>query len=172
MTQSAQETAPARKRVTGLYTIIAIKLGKGLVLIGVALGVYSLMDEDLRAEFERFLRWINLDPEHKFFADLGQKIQRLTPENIRWVAWGTLLYGLLLFVESVGLIFRASWAIWLAIGETGFFIPIEIHELMDGYSLTLLAILAINILIVWYLVRNRQRLFRHQHAFSKASPSE
>jgi uncharacterized membrane protein (DUF2068 family) len=65
-------------------------------------------------------------------------------------------------VESVGLMFRASWAVWLAIGETAFFIPIEIYELMHRYSLTLLAIFAVNLLIVLYLVRNRQRLFRHQ----------
>ena len=158
----SKETVPVRKRATGLYTIIAIKLGKGVLLIFVALGVYSLMGDDLRAEFDRFLRWINVDPEHKFFSDLGRKIQRITPDNIRWVAWGTLLYGLLLLVESIGLMFRASWAVWLAIGETAFFIPIEVYELMHRYSLTLLVIFAVNLLIVLYLVRNRQRLFPHQ----------
>lgn len=157
-----KEATPARKRVTGLYTIIAIKLAKAVLLVFIALGIYSLLGDDLRVEFDRFLRWINVDPEHKFFSDLGRKIQRVTPDNIRWVAWGTLLYGLLLLVESVGLMFRASWAVWLAIGETAFFIPIEIYELMHGYSLTLLVILFVNLLIVLYLVRNRQRLFRHQ----------
>ena len=157
----SKETAPIRKRATGLYTIITIKLVKGIVLLFIALGIYSLLGEDLRMEFDRFLRWIRLDPEHEFFTDLGRKIQRITPDNIRWVAWGTLLYGLLLLVESVGLMFRSSWAVWLAIGETAFFIPIEIYELMHGYSLALLVILGINLLIVLYLVRNRQRLFRH-----------
>ena len=158
----SKETVPVSRRVTGLYTIIAIKLGKGVLLILIALGVYSLMGDDLRLEFDQFLRWINIDPEHQFFSDLGRKIQRITPDNIRWVAWGTLLYGLLLLVESIGLMFRASWAVWLAISETAFFIPIEIYELMHGYSLTLLAIFAVNLLIVLYLVRNRQRLFRQR----------
>ena len=45
-----------RKRAAGLYTIIAIKLGKSLLLFGITLGIYSLLGEDVRWEFERFLR--------------------------------------------------------------------------------------------------------------------
>ena len=47
-----------------------------------------------------------------------------------WLASGTLLYGLFLLVGGTGLAFRANWAIWLAIGESAFFIPIEIFELV------------------------------------------
>jgi uncharacterized membrane protein (DUF2068 family) len=58
----------------------------------------------------------------------------------------------------------------MAIGESAFFIPIEIYELLQqaspdrarpGHPVTLTVILAINIVIVWYLLQNRQRLFRH-----------
>jgi uncharacterized membrane protein (DUF2068 family) len=157
----ASNGLPVKKRVAGLYTIIAIKLGKGLLLIALSLGLYSLLGDDLKAEFEQFLRWISIDPEQKFFFDLGRKIQRITPDNIRWVAWGTLLYGALLIVEGTGMAFRTFWAGWLAIGETAFFIPIEVYELMQGFSPTLLVILMINVAIVWYLVRNRNRLFHH-----------
>jgi uncharacterized membrane protein (DUF2068 family) len=68
--------------------------------------------------------------------------------------------------------FRISWAGWMAIGESAFFIPIEIYELVrrtspdrarPGHPLTLAIILALNIVIVWYLFQNRHRLFRHHH---------
>jgi uncharacterized membrane protein (DUF2068 family) len=58
----------------------------------------------------------------------------------------------------------------MAIGESAFFIPIEIYELVrrtasesprPGHTVTVLVILGLNILIVWYLFANRQRLFRH-----------
>jgi uncharacterized membrane protein (DUF2068 family) len=153
----------------GLYGIIALKLGKSLLLFGITLGIYSLMDEDLRAEFERFLRWVRLDPEHQFFADLGDRLQAMTPSNIRWIASGTLLYGLLLLVESIGMAFRAFWAAWLAIGETAFFIPIEIFELVRYFSFVVFVILVVNVLIVWYLIRNRDRLFRHRAFAASAS---
>jgi uncharacterized membrane protein (DUF2068 family) len=82
-------------------------------------------------------------------------------------------------VEGVGLIFRAPWAGWLAIGESAFFIPIEIYELARHPKVAevynthpawwnhpkfgLLLVLVVNILIVWYLLQNRHRLFRHHH---------
>lgn len=152
---------PVARRAAGLYTVIAVKLGKSCLLFGIALGIYSLMGEDLRLEFERLLHWLNLDPEHKFFADLGARLQAMTPSSIHWIASGTLLYGVLLLVESVGLMFRVFWAGWLAIGETAFFIPIEIYDLMRDFSLTVLVILLVNVAIVWYLGRNRNQLFHH-----------
>lgn len=145
----------------GLYSIIALKLGKSLLLFGITLGIYTLMGEDLRLALERFLLWVSLDPEHRFFADLGARLQGMTPSSVRWIASGTLLYGLLLLVEGVGLMFRVFWAAWLAIGETAFFIPIEVYDLMRDFSLAVFVILIVNIVVVLYLVKNRNRLFHH-----------
>jgi len=78
---------------------------------------------------------------------------------------------------GLGLAFRARWAVWLAIGESAFFIPIEIYELLRLHvgdapvrpraelfrhpELGLFVVLAVNVLIVWYLLQNRRRIFRH-----------
>jgi uncharacterized membrane protein (DUF2068 family) len=78
-------------------------------------------------------------------------------------AAATLVYSLFSLVEGTGLMFRAGWAGWLAIGESAFFIPIEIYELVHNYSPAVLIILGLNVLIVWYLFQNRHRLFRHHH---------
>jgi uncharacterized membrane protein (DUF2068 family) len=155
-----QSAAPG-KRAAGLYTIIAIKLGKALLLLAVALGLFSLMDDDLQAQFDRFLRWVNVNPEREVLRALGRRLQHLTPANLGWLASGSLVYGVLLLGESGGLMFRAYWAVWLAVGETAFFIPIEILELLRHPSLFLAAVLAVNLFIVVYLVRNRDRLFHH-----------
>jgi uncharacterized membrane protein (DUF2068 family) len=154
-------TARSARMDPGLYSIIALKLGKSLLLFGITLGFYSLLDEDLRSAFERFLLWVRLDPEHQFFANLGDKLQVLTPSSLRWIASGTLLYGLLLLVESLGMMFRVFWAAWLAIGETAFFIPIEVYHLLGNFSLGVFIILVVNVAVVWYLVKNRNRLFHH-----------
>jgi len=60
--------------------------------------------------------------------------------------------------------FRVGWAGWMAIGESAFFIPIEVYEITHDFSITVLLILAFNVLIVWYLFQNRERLFHHAHA--------
>ena len=152
-----------KQRAPTLYLIIAIKLGKALLLLLAALGVYSLSDENLPAAFRQLLMFLHLDPEKQFFADLETKIALLSAAKMRMLAGGTVLYSLFSWVEGIGLIFRVSWAGWLAIGESAFFVPIEIYELMHRVTPTIVLVLALNILIVWYLFANRHRLFRHHH---------
>jgi uncharacterized membrane protein (DUF2068 family) len=62
-------------------------------------------------------------------------------------------------VEGVGLMFRISWAGWLAIGEAAFFIPIEVFELVKKFTPLVSVILIFNVFILWYLYQNRKRLF-------------
>ena len=158
---SEVKQSKSKQRAPTLYVIIGIKLLKGFVLLLLALGVYGLSDTNLPDEFRRLLDWLRIDPEKKFFSDLVRKIAAITPANLIWLASGTFIYSLFSLVEGVGLIFRVSWAGWMAIGESAFFIPIEIYELMKSFSITVFIILLLNIFIVWYLFQNRARLFRH-----------
>jgi len=162
-TSNPSPSAEIKKRAPTLYVIILIKLGKGLLLLLLAGGVYSLSDDNLPQQFKQTLQFFHLDPEKRFFTELARKISQITPANLIWVARGTVLYSLFSLVEGVGLIFRVRWAGWLAIGESTFFIPIEVYELMHRFSLSLLVILGLNVMIVWYLFQNRERLFRHPH---------
>ncbi len=162
---------PATKptRAPTLYIIIAMKLAKGSLLLLLALGVYTLHDNNLPNEFRQSLEFFHLDPEKAFFTDLANQISHITPANVVWFARGTVLYSLFSLVEGTGLLFRISWAGWLTIGESAFFIPIEIFELLKSLShyfrhtVSLLVILGLNVLIVWYLFQNRQRLFHHHN---------
>jgi len=170
---------PKPKRAPTLYFIVAIKLIKGGALLLLALGVFSLANRDLSDTFDQFLRWVHLDPERSFFQGIGDWLDTITPANVRWVASGTFLCGCYLIVLGLGLAFRAKWAIWLAIGESIFFIPIEVFELVRHRNhgteeqprpelfphpkIGIFIVLALNVLIVWYLLENRRRLFRHHH---------
>jgi uncharacterized membrane protein (DUF2068 family) len=154
-------SAAPKKRAAGLYTIIALKLGKALLLAALSLGLFSLMDNDLPKDFDRFVRAFKLNPEWQFCIDLGKQLRSVTPSNLGWLSGGALLYSLLLFVETAGLMFRAYWAAWLAIGETAFFIPIEVFDLVRRPTRVVGVILIVNLFIVVYLVRNRDRLFHH-----------
>jgi len=152
-----------KKRAPTLYLIIVGKLIKGLLALGLAFGVLKLAKQDLPELFMRLLNWVHLDPENRFLSDIAGKLETITPANVRWVALGTFLYSLFALVEGVGLLYRISWAGWLTIGESTFFIPIEIRELVLHPNLYVVVVLAVNILIVWYLFANRRRLFRHHH---------
>ena len=161
-----------KKRAPTLYAIITIKLLKGLLFVTLAIVAYTLSDNNLPAEFRHLLQQLRLNPERSFWADLAQQIGRLSEANVLWAAAGTLVYSLFSLIEGIGLIFRVSWAGWMAIGESAFFIPIEVYDLVQQtdphrpgqrHTITVLIILVINIVIVWYLLQNRHRLFRHHH---------
>ena len=163
MAESAKKTAVSRKRAPTLYLIIACKLIKGVLSLLLALGVYKMTGAGLSDLFDRFVHWVHLDPENRFLSEIGDKLDTVTPANVRWVATGTLLYSLFSLVEGFGLIFRVPWAGWLAIGESAFFIPIEVRELVVRPHGFVFGVLAFNVLIVWYLYANRSWLFRHHH---------
>jgi uncharacterized membrane protein (DUF2068 family) len=152
--------APAKRLAPTLCAIIAMKLSKALMLLLLALGVYSLAGADLAGLYKAALEWINVDPERQFFVALAKKISAITPANVYWVAIGTALYSAFSLAEGVGLLFRVGWAWWLVVGESAFFIPIEIYDLLSGFSAAVFVILIINVGIVWYLLRNRHRLLK------------
>jgi uncharacterized membrane protein (DUF2068 family) len=152
-----------KKRAPTLYAIIGLKLLKGTLLLLLALGIFKISDTNLPELFREVLQFMHLDPEKKFFADLEAKIAAISAARMVWVAGGTFLYSLFSLVEGVGLLCRVSWAGWLAIGESMFFVPIEIYELLKRPSAIVLVVLGLNVFIVWYLLQNRHRLFRHHH---------
>lgn len=150
--------------------IIIFKLAKGILLFGLGLTAYTLSDNNLPEEYRHLLEWLQpvldllrVHPGNKFFSRIAEQIGGLTETSVLWAAGGTILYSLFSLTEGIGLSFRISWAGWLAIGESAFFIPIELYELTKRgrFSWWLFAILVINIVIVLYLYRNRARLFHH-----------
>jgi len=168
MTATPAGNAPRQKHAPTLYGIIAVKLLKGLLFVALAIVAYTLSDNDLPAEYRHLLHVLRANPERKFFADLALQIGTLTESNVLWAAAATLVYSMFSLVEGIGLLFRVPWACWMTIGESAFFIPIEVYELVhrasrQRFPWVVLGILVINIVIVWYLLENRHRLFRHHH---------
>jgi uncharacterized membrane protein (DUF2068 family) len=152
-----------KKRAPTLYAIIAMKLLKGAFFLALAFIAYALSDNDLPYEYRRFLHFLRVNPESKFFTDVATQVGQLTERRIVHVAVGTFVYSLFSLVEGTGLIFRVGWAGWMAIGESAFFIPIEVYELVHRPSKIVFVIMVLNVVIVWYLLKNRERLFHHHH---------
>ena len=126
-----------------------------------AMKTYALVGEELRPHFDEAVAWLKLDPETEFFDRVGDRIDATTPVNVGWAATGALLYGALSLAEGVGLALRTRWAGLLVVAESGFFVPLETYALIKNPSVTILTILILNLVILIYLHRNRERLFRH-----------
>ena len=122
MADSKKKTEAPPKRAPTLYLIVVHHMAKGSLLLLTAVGIFALnrSGHDLGGVFDQLLRWLHLDPAQKFFADIGDQLDKVTPANMRVAEMGSLLYGLLMFGAGLGLAFRAHWAVWLAIGEAAF----------------------------------------------------
>ena len=164
-------------RAPTVYFIAGIKFLKGVAALLLAIGAYNLTDNNLPDDFRKLLEFLHLDPEKKFFLDLADRIGEITADNLMWVSMLSVVYGLFMLLQAIGLACRVSWAVWLVILESGFFIPIEVFELIRKHNpdadhhphffahpkIGVLIVLAVNVAIVWYLFKNRDRIIRHHH---------
>lgn len=169
---TAEVTNPAEKpkRAPTLYFIVGFKLLKGIGALLLALGVYSLRDNNLPDEFDQLVKFLHVDPDNRFVSDLADRVAQITPTNLNWVVILSVTYSLFVMLQAIGLMFRVKWIVWLVIGESAFLLPVEFLELLhksphshSGAAWVKTAIIAVNILIVWYLYANRGRLIRHHH---------
>ena len=158
------------KRPPTYVGIIIFKLIKGSLFLILAIVAYCLSDNNLPEEYRHLIEsmqplldLLRVHPGNKFFSHIAEQVGDLTEASVLWAAAGTLVYSTFSLVEGVGLLFRITWAGWLAITESAFFVPIEIYELTrrGKFSWWLLGVLLINIMIVYYLFKNRHRLFQH-----------
>ena len=166
---------PLKKRAPTLYAIIIFKLIKGLLCIGLAIFIYHEADKDMGADYRKFMEspavtkvfgTLKLHPESKFFTGLRDSVDKVTETAAHRAAWGAVLLSLFPLVEGIGLLFRVSWAGWLAIGESAFFIPIEFYKMAelaraDRFSWSIAVVTVANIVVVSYLYIYRDVLFRH-----------
>lgn len=171
------------QRAPTLYLIVGLKIIKGLLCVALAMMAYVYSDKDLPEIFQNLLHWLRADPAAAFWTRLATRIESITEAGMIHFAVGTLIYSMFSLVEGVGMMFRVTWAGWLCIGESLFFIPIELNHLLrrahvvdgkyvpGGFSWLVLCILILNIFIVWYLVKNRARLFHHHHHQPAPAPT-
>jgi uncharacterized membrane protein (DUF2068 family) len=165
-----------KQRAPTLYGIITFKLVKGALFTTLGLVAYAYSDNNLPEEYRSLLHFLHVNPERHFWVFLAGKIGSLTESNLLLVSAATLIYGLFALVEGIGLYCRVSWASWMAIGESALFIPIELYELRVHFSKSVTVILLLNLIIFWYLLLNRKRLFhsafQHRQEAAKLKRSE
>jgi len=168
---------PKPKRAPTLYFIVAVKAVKGVAALLLAWSAHILTDNNLPEDFRKLLEFFHIDPEKRFFLELADRVADITPHNLEWVAVGSIIYSLFMLLQAGGLIFRVSWIVWLVIGESAFFIPIEVFELVRRHTpspenhphifahpkIGVVIVLAVNVAIVWCLFKNRDRIIRHHH---------
>ncbi|HEV7426995.1 MAG TPA: DUF2127 domain-containing protein [Thermoanaerobaculia bacterium] len=144
------------RRRDAVLTLIAIfKIVKALLLVAGGIVALRLLHP---SEANRVWRWIADVPfegERRLFIRL---LTAVATKSYSAMAVGAFAYAALFFTEGIGLFLRKRWAEWLTIVATASLIPIQMYELLHRVTATKMAVLAINIAVVIYLIA---RLRRH-----------
>jgi uncharacterized membrane protein (DUF2068 family) len=135
-----------------LILIGLFKLVKALLLIAVGIGSIKFLHKDLGSTMMHWIQVLRVDPDNRFIHGTLVRIFRVTPKQLKELSVGTFLYAGVFLTEGMGLLLRKHWAEYFTIISTGLFIPLEVYELARHFTMTKLAVTAINVLIVWYLV--------------------
>ena len=161
MTKAADP--PRSRRV--LRLIALERIVRGLLLLAAGIYLLSHVGTDFGKTADRVMRAVELDPRRPFLHRIVVYLHHLHASEVRIVGIGALGYGVLELVEGTGLWLDQLWAEYLTVIATSLLIPLEMYELVRHPSVWKAGGLAVNVLIVVYLVHVlRQHLERRRAA--------
>jgi uncharacterized membrane protein (DUF2068 family) len=136
-----------------LLRLIAIfKLLKAVLLVAVGVGALNLLHRDVARAVEHWAELLKLDPNSRYMDTALEKASNITPDKIKALGLGSIIYAALFLTEGIGLWLEKRWAEWFTVIITSSLIPIEIYEVSRRTTPLKIAVLLINIAIVVYLV--------------------
>ena len=150
--------APPAERTAGLTLLACEKsIGAAFFLVS-AIVLFVLGARNITHPVQSlFAQELREDP-HDFLASL---LIGLLPEVSRralvTLAFVSAGYFLLHVVEAMGLWLQQLWVEYLVLIETAAFLPYEVYEIVRRPTAFKGAILAVNLIIVWYLAQRRVR---------------
>jgi uncharacterized membrane protein (DUF2068 family) len=152
---------PRRRSSRRILKLIALeRMVRGVLLLGAAVYLLFHLNSDFGRLGERVMRAVELDPRRPFLHRIVAYLHHLHASEVRVVAVLALGYGLLELVEGTGLWLDQLWAEYLTVVATSLLIPLELYELVRHPTALKAGGLAVNVLIVAYLVQQLRRRVR------------
>jgi uncharacterized membrane protein (DUF2068 family) len=136
---------------------------RGLLLVGAGVYLIGHAGANFGSIANHVARSVELDPRRPFVRHLIARLGALRRHEVRVFGVGALGYGVLELVEGVGLWLEQRWAEWLTVVATSLLIPLEVYELVRRPTILKAVGIAVNVLIVIYLIRVVRRRTRRAH---------
>ncbi len=156
-----------------LRWIAGYTLGKGILFLILAFSVLGFLHKDIDAIVANWIDAAGGSLENDNVAALLARLDVVTDGQLKALSAVTFVLGTVFVTEGVGLFFKKRWAEYLTVVVTASFIPLEIFESFRHFGPLKLVLLAINSLMVWYLVRTlRREQAPHDLRIMIAAPAE
>lgn len=152
-----------RTSTAGLRAIASLEAAKGIgvLLLLLVLFLVHTHAEDLT---EDLFYHLHIDPDRRGAQAVLHAADRLTDMRLWTIAAAALSYASVRFVESWGLWHRRVWAEWFALLSGALYLPWEALKVAERATWMHISILAINVLIVLYMLYVRVRSARSELA--------
>lgn len=144
--------SPAPRHNGWLLLIAAFKLMQVLLFAAISVGAFKLMHKDLGDLISQLADQLQVNPESKLVNFLLDKADMVTDQLLKRIGVATFIYATLDLTEAIGLYLEKPWAEWLTLLVTASFLPWEIMELIHHANLFSTGLLAVNALVLFYLL--------------------
>jgi uncharacterized membrane protein (DUF2068 family) len=95
--------------------------------------------------------------DRRFVQHLLARAVGVSPGRLEVLALGAFLYAALFATEGVGLWLGLRWAEYLTAVATASFVPIELFEVLQRFTLLRVGALVLNIAVAAYLIYRLRR---------------
>src|SRR6202163_5075833 len=145
--------ALARARAAGLRAVASLELAKGVIVLLLGFGAVSLVHKDAWDVAETLLHFLHVNPDHHHYAQVFLNLaDNVTDKKLWAVAAGAAVYSIVRFVEAYGLWLERTWAEWFALISGALYVPFEAYEVVRRTTPIHVAVLLINLVIVFYML--------------------
>jgi uncharacterized membrane protein (DUF2068 family) len=150
--EHAKVTEQHRRRAA-LRAVASLELAKGVVVLLLGFGAVSLVHKDAWDVAEALLRFLRVNPDHHRYAQVFLNLaDNVTDKKLWALAAGATAYSIIRFIEAYGLWRARTWAEWFALISGALYVPFEAYELARRPTPVHLAVLLINLAIVFYML--------------------
>ena len=138
----------------GLHIIALVEAVKGGLALLAASGLELIGPAPLQRWVHELIARFQLDPHHGGIAWL---IGAINPGGIHLAALVAALYGVMHILEGWGLWRARAWASWLGCVTAAAYLPFDVYALFVHPGWIALAVVAVNVIVVWVLARDLLR---------------
>jgi uncharacterized membrane protein (DUF2068 family) len=149
--------ANALRSLFVLRLIAVFKFFKAALVVATGFGLLSLANPEFIQSIRRFTDSLSDGLEQHLLRNLLALLVGVPVGRLHLMAVASFLYAALFCVEGFGLWKGRHWAEWLTVVATSSLIPIELYEFIRAPRLNTVAVIAVNILILVYLIWRMRR---------------
>ena len=140
-----------KERTLTIHLISLEKVLKATVLIVAGFRLLSLLGQDVHERAMDFISRHGIDLANRYVQMGLEKLVGMGDTQIVEFSIAAFVYALIILIEGIGLWLQYRWAEYMTVITTSLFIPFELYEIYARFTWIRIAILAINIFVVWYL---------------------